>query len=181
MLNGSYNNDTRNTLITEERSINIPSISQRNTGYIIAKWSNLTSTGEAGSALEIVDTDFPLFRLGDVYLMYAEAHLRGGGGNLQNAVAYVNELRARADNPLRISPSELTLDFLIEERMVELYWEGHRRQDLIRFSQYSGGTYNWSWKGNAPKGIAIGDYRKLYPIPSASLAANPNLTQNPGY
>ncbi|WP_373057955.1 RagB/SusD family nutrient uptake outer membrane protein [Zunongwangia sp. H14] len=181
MLNGTYNNDARNTLVTEERSINIPDIAQRNTGYIVSKWSNKSSTGEAGSALEIVDTDFPLFRLGDVYLMYAEAHLRGGGGSLENAVAYVNELRERANNPLRVSAGDLNLDFLLEERMIELYWEAHRRQDLIRFNRFTGGAYNWSWKGSTPNGIAIDQNRRLYPIPSASLAANPNLTQNPGY
>ncbi|MEH6406372.1 MAG: RagB/SusD family nutrient uptake outer membrane protein [Leeuwenhoekiella sp.] len=180
-VNGSYQNDDRNTLITENRTINIPDVSTRDKGYITAKWSNRTSTGEAGSAIEIVDTDFPMFRLADVYLMYAEAHLRGGGGTLSNAVDYVNALRERANNSSRITASDLNLNLILNERTVELYWEAHRRQDLIRFGKFTGGAYNWSWKGSTANGIAISEYRKLFPIPSASLAANPNLTQNPGY
>lgn len=177
----TYTNDERNTLITEDRIINIPDISARNTGFVIGKWSNLSSTGESSSALEIVDTDFPMFRLADAYLMYAEAHLRGGGGSAIDATTYVNALRQRANNPIAITQSELTLDLILEERLVELHWEAHRRQDLIRFGRYTGGVYNWSWKGNAANGIAIDAHRALFPIPSASLAANPNLVQNPGY
>lgn len=179
--NGSYSNDDRNTLITENRSIDIPDISNRNTGYIIAKWSNMTSSGEPGKANEIVDTDFPMFRLADAYLMYAEAHLRGGGGTSSKAVSLVNSLRERANNPNLINEAGLTLDLILDERLVELHWEAHRRQDLIRFGRFSGGVYNWSWKGNAPNGIPIPTFRDLFPIPEASLSANPNLTQNPGY
>jgi len=65
--------------------------------------------------------------------------------------------------------------------MVELYGEAHRRQDLIRFGKFTGGTYNWSWKGNVVSGIAISDIYKVFPIPKASIAANPNLIQNTGY
>lgn len=180
-LNGNYDTDDRNTLLTDERTIGISDLSDRSTGYVVSKWSNLSSTGESGSANEIVDTDFPMFRLADVYLMYAEAHLRGGGGNLGTAVGYINDLRSRANNPIQISATNLTLDLILDERMVELYWEAHRRQDLIRFKAYTGGSYNWSWKGNAPNGISIPAYRTLFPIPSQSLAANLNLKQNTGY
>ncbi len=179
--NGSYTTDDRNTIISENRTINIPDISARETGYVIAKWSNRTSDGQNGSALEIVDTDFPMFRLADAYLMYAEAHLRGGGGTLSNAVNYVNALRERANNPINVSSGDLNLNLILNERLVELHWEAHRRQDLIRFNRYTGGIYNWSWKGSAANGIAIDETKKLFPVPSASLAANPNLTQNPGY
>lgn len=179
--NGIYNTDQRNTLITEDRSINITDVSQRDTGYIVAKWSNLTSEGEPGSAIEIVDTDFPMFRLADAYLMYAEAHLRGGGGSLATALDYINDLRERAGNPNTIAASRLSLDLILNERLVELYWEAHRRQDLIRYGRYIGGTYNWSYKGGSANGIAIDATRDLFPIPAASLAANPNLTQNSGY
>lgn len=181
MLNGNYDNDDRNTIISAGRVIELTNMSNYGTGYITAKWSNRTSTGENGSAREIVDTDFPMFRLADVYLMYAEAVLRGGGGSLSVATGYINELRARANNPNTILTSDLNLDFLLDERLVELYWEGHRRQDLIRFEKYTGGTYNWSWKGGVVNGIAISNIRKVFPIPRASIAANPNLIQNTGY
>ena len=181
-LNGTYDTDDRNTLITEDRPIDITSIQNNGTGYVIGKWSNKTSQGVNGSTIEISDTDFPMFRLADVYLMYAEAVLRGGtGGTVDQAVTYINNLRARANNPITINTSDVTLDFLIDERLVELHWEGHRRQDLIRFNKYTGGAYNWNWKGNSLSGVSISNHLNLFPIPSASIAANPNLTQNPGY
>ncbi len=181
MLNGNYDSDDRNTIISTDRSIEITDIGNNGTGYIITKWSNKTSTGANGSANEIVDTDFPMFRLADVYLMYVEAFLRGGGGSSNAAVDYINQLRARANNTNIISLSDLNLDFLLKERLVELHWEGHRRQDLIRFNKYTGGSYNWSWKGNSVSGIPLDKTKSVFPIPSASLAANPNLTQNKGY
>ncbi len=177
-LNGDYDQDERNTLITEDRSRNISTISDQTTGYIIGKWSNLTSTGEQGSALEIVDTDFPMFRLADAHLMYAEAAVRTNS-NLAQAVEYFNALRNRADNPRQVT--ELTLDLILDERLVELHWESHRRQDLIRFGRFTGNIYNWSWKGNTANGGPIAPFRAVYPIPSESLAANPNLRQNEGY
>ncbi|RVT80025.1 RagB/SusD family nutrient uptake outer membrane protein [Flavobacterium sufflavum] len=181
MLNGDYNDD-RNTIISKDRSIEMTSMDNYGTGYITAKWSNKTSTGANGSATEIVDTDFPMFRLADVYLMYAEAVLRGGtGGSLTTAKDYVNLLRSRAHNTKLITVSNLNLDLILNERMVELYGEAHRRQDLIRFGKFTGGTYNWSWKGSVVSGIAISDIYKVFPIPRASIAANPNLKQNTGY
>jgi len=180
-LNGTYNQDDRNTLITEERTIEVENVSDQTTGYIIQKWSNRRADGSLGASREIVDTDFPMFRMADAYLMYAEAHLRGGGGSLAQATQYFNDLRTRANNPNTISEGELTLDLILEERLVELHWESHRRQDLIRYGRFTGNQYNWSWKGNAMGGIAIPEFRQLYPLPSESLAANPNLTQNEGY
>jgi len=180
-LNGNYDTDDRNTLITEDRPIDITEITNPRVGYVIGKWSNRTKDGVQGSALEIVDTDFPMFRLADVYLMYAEAYLRGGGGSIDNAVNYINELRLRANNPNLISSGDLSLDFILDERLVELHWEAHRRQDLIRYGRYGGGAYNWQWKGSGSNGIAISLDRNLFPVPNESLAANQNLTQNPGY
>ncbi len=181
-LNGNYIVDDRNTLITNDRPIDITDITNNGTGYIIAKWSNKTSLGVNGSSNQMVDTDFPMFRLADVYLMYAEGVLRGGsGGTIDQAVTYINSLRTRANNPILINTSDLTLDFLIDERLVELHWEGHRRQDLIRFGNYTGANYTWNWKGNAQSGLSISNHLKLFPIPTISMAANPNLTQNTGY
>ena len=180
-LHGDFAQDDRNTLITENRPIDIIDIADRNTGYIIGKWSNKKSTGENGAGLELVETDYPLFRLADVYLMYAEAHLRGGGGSLTQAIHYFNDLRNRANNPNTVSGGDLTLDLILNERLVELHWEAHRRQDLIRFNKFTGGNYNWAWKGDVPNGIPISSHMDVFPIPAASISANPNLIQNQGY
>jgi hypothetical protein len=178
---GDFIDDDRNTIISNDRPIGIVDISDRDTGFIIQKYANVTSTGASGIDQTFVDTDFPLFRLADVHLMYAEAHLRGGGGDLSAAVDLINDLRIRANNPNLISSDDLTLPFILDERSRELHWEAHRRQDLIRFGLYTGGNYNWAWKGNGSNGIAIPSNLNLYPIPSLSLSSNPNLTQNPGY
>lgn len=179
---GAFATDTRNTLITGGRPIDITDISDRDSGYIIQKYSNATSTGGFGVDQTFVDTDFPMFRLADAYLMYAEAVLRGGsGGDINTAVGYIQALRTRANNPNIISAGDLTLDFILDERSRELHWEAHRRQDLIRYGRYTGGSYNWAWKGNGTNGIAIPLHFDLFPIPAASLSSNPNLTQNPGY
>ena len=178
---GLFSNDERNTLIKDNRPVNILDISDRDTGFILQKYSNAKSTGGFGVDQTFVDTDFPLYRLADVHLMYAEAHLRGGGGSMSTAVDLINDLRLRANNTNTISDSDLTLDFILDERSRELHWEGQRRQDLIRYNRFTGGNYNWAWKGNGSNGISIPAHFDLYPIPNFSLSSNPNLTQNPGY
>ncbi|SDL24955.1 RagB/SusD family nutrient uptake outer membrane protein [Siphonobacter aquaeclarae] len=115
------------------------------------------------------DNDFVIFRLGDVYLMRGEAYLRLG--KTAEALADVNVIRARAGVPT-YTAATLTLDELLAERGRELAWEGHRRQDLIRFGQY-----NKAWRFKP----ASQAFRNLFPIPNDQLALNKNLKQNPGY
>ena len=180
---GVFSGDSRNTIISGTRNIDITDISDKDQGFVIEKYSNATSTGAFGSDQTFVDTDFPLFRLADVYLMYAEAHLRGGsGGSNTDMETYTNALRTRANNPQNnLTTADITLDFIIDERARELHWEAHRRQDLIRYKRFTGGNYNWAWKGNGSNGISLPSHMDIYPIPSSSLASNPNLTQNAGY
>jgi len=164
----------------------INDIGQFTDGWAITKFSNLTSTGAAAPHAhpDFVDTDYPVFRLADVYLMYAEAGLRGGGGgSASTALGYVNALRQRAYGNAsgNITAGQLTLDFILDERARELYWEGFRRSDLIRFGKFTGGSYLWPWKGKVAGGTATEVYRDLYPIPSNDMGANPTLQQNPGY
>jgi len=125
-----------------------------------------------------------MFRIADVYLMYAEAVLRGGsGGSKAQALQYVNDIRERAygNSSGDISSSQLTLNFILNERGRELYWEGQRRTDLIRFGKFTGGSYLWSWKGKVQSGTATDSKYKLYPIPASQLNTDTNLKQNPGY
>jgi len=167
---GLYSTDTRNTIISAGRTVNIIDISDRDSGYIIQKYSNATSTGGFGIDQVFVDTDFPLFRLADVYLMYAEAVLRGGnGGDMNTAKGFIDALRTRANNPNLVPVGDITLEFILDERSRELHWEAHRRQDLIRYGLFTGGNYNWAWKGNGSNGIAIPLNYDVYPIPAASL------------
>lgn len=116
--------------------------------------------------------------------MYAECVLRGAtSGSIAQAYTYVKAVRDRSNAPTTIfnSTSDLTLNFIIDERARELNFEGHRRTDLIRFGKFTGGSYLWPWKGNVANGTAIPSEYNLFPIPSTALGANPNLTQNPGY
>ena len=167
---------------TPGQTLEIKDILSFTNGYAAPKYQNVTSQGEPGSNLGFADTDYPMFRLGDAYLMYAEAALRCGGDRAQ-ALAYVNQLRDRVyeNGSGTVSGAELTLDFILKERARELFWEGHRRTDLIRFGLFTGGEYLWSWKGGIQAGRATEEFRRLYPLPASELVANPNLKQNPGY
>ncbi|MCE5320257.1 MAG: RagB/SusD family nutrient uptake outer membrane protein [Bacteroidales bacterium] len=151
-------------------------------GWSVFKFTNKTSTGGKGSHNDFPDTDFPYFRLADVYLMLAEAVVRGGtGATSAEALQYFNALRVRAYGSEVGNVSALTLPLLIDERSRELYWEGTRRTDLIRFGMYTGSTYLWPMKGGQASGVSIDAKYNLFPIPVADLMANPNLVQNTGY
>ena len=179
--------DTRGWFHTHDQQLDVENINIFQDGYGVIKFRNITrETGErpGGPVSDHVSVDFPMFRLTDAYLMYAEAVLRGGaGGSQTQALAYVNALRERAygDSSGNLSSNELTLDFIIDERARELKWEATRRTDLIRFGRFTTADYIWQWKGGTFNGTAVGDHMNLYPLPQADLIANPTLKQNPGY
>ena len=119
---------------------------------------------------KLMDNDIVLFRFADVLLMRAEAKLRNGEDGHEDFL----RVRKRVGMPDR----ELTLQNLYDERLMELCWEGWRRQDMIRFRQY--------------KSLYTGDdidpvidesdgHTTVFPIPGNALIFNDNLTQNPGY
>ena len=168
---------------TSGQTVGVSSIPDFTKGIAAPKFRNVTSSGQDGSNATFVDVDFPVFRLAEAYLIYAEAVLRGGGGSTTQALEYVNALRERAygNTSGNITQAELTLPFILAERGRELLWEGHRRTDLIRFGEFTGGDYVWAWKGGTEAGTATESFRDLYPLPASELVANPNLTQNPGY
>ena len=175
--------DKRAMFYTQDQNLEIDDLFKFNDGYAITKYKNVTSTGAKGSDIEgnFPDTDFPMFRLADVYLMYAEAVLRGGGGSTAEAVGYINKLRERAYGNTSGNITSIDLNFILDERARELYWEGHRRTDLIRFGKFTGAAYLWPWKGAVKEGKTVPEYFNLFPIPSADIVANPNLKQNTGY
>ena len=187
-----FDTDARKTYLAGARPIDITELSNGSQGYILAKFSNKSTTGVAGVNSTFVDTDFPLFRLADAYLMYAEAQMRKDGATNGSTLAlasaqsltYINALRSRANNGSAVAnvpKVQVTLDFMIDERARELHWEGHRRQDLIRFNKYGGGNYNWAWKGNIANGTSFGSTLNVFPLPTSAISSNPNLTQNTGY
>lgn len=153
-------------------------------GMSVSKYRNITPSGQIGSnaAEYFVDTDYPLFRLAEVYLIYAEAVLRGGtGGSMENAIQYMNLIRERAFGDNLHNYSTITLQNVLDERSRELFWECFRRTDLIRYKLYTSGSYLWQWKGGVQTGRAISDHLKIFPLPQSDITANPNLKQNPQY
>lgn len=177
------NGDPRHTyLYTTGQTVAIASLTNFNDGIAAPKYTNKRRDGTTGSNPQYADTDFPMFRLADAYLMYAEAAVRTNT-NLTTALDYVNDIRERAygDASANITAPELTLDFLLDERGRELLWEAHRRTDLVRYGLFTGGDYLWAWKGNVVAGQSTATHINLYPLPASQLSANPNLTQNPGY
>lgn len=148
-------------------------------GYMCIKWVYTPEsdyTNESGNYINntgLSSADFPLFRLADIYLMLAECYANGVSS--VDGVRYFNLVHERAGlNPV----SSITKDDILRERMCELYWEGHRRSDLIRFGKYTGNAYTWQWKGGTQEGTGIEAYRNLYPIPYQFV---PTLGQNDGY
>lgn len=198
--------DRRCKFFTNGQSKDVTSMTDETAGYLSEKWSNLkddgttaSNTGDAG-----VDTDFPLFRLADVYLMYAECVARtvedkdklddwAGGSDAesdsrkQGAIYWINKVRERAygkdenGNPRgqvwkeNFSSKDAFLQFILDERARELYHEGYRRTDLIRYGQFTTNKYIWQWKGGVHDGQAVDSKYNIYPIPNTELTANPNL------
>ena len=146
-------------------------------GYPLMKWKNMNSDGTPGQSNGFVDVDWPVYRYADALLMLAECELRGAtvGGSVSGKAA-MDAVRARSG----MAPIALTEANLLEERARELFQEGHRRSDLIRFGKYTKG-YNWAWKGGNVNGQDISDHFVLFPIPNSDMNSNANLVQNSGY
>ena len=125
--------------------------------------------------------DFALFRLAEMYLIYAEAQARIDGGKTSDplAIQYIQKLRSRAGVS---TPSYIDTEFILKERARELMWEGHRRTDLIRYGYYTSRNFPWPYKGGIPDGkVKLDTYRTVYPILESELNENLNLVQNEGY
>jgi hypothetical protein len=161
-------------------------------GIHVKKFRNIRSDGLPVSDAQnrdFADIDFPVFRLAEMYLIYVEAHLRNGAGaDPVTALDYMNKIRFRAygesygpSNVGKLNASDLTLQTVLDERGRELYWEGHRRTDLIRYNLLTTTTYLWQWKGGVASGTGADAKYNIFPVPATVRTANPNLDQNTGY
>ncbi len=155
------------------------------TGWRCWKWSSLKSDGtildRSSANFKFSSCDFPIFRLAEMYLIYAEADARLHGGETTDptALGYIQALRDRAGVEM---PDAVTLDWLLDERARELMLEGHRRTDLIRYGYFTSASFPWAGKGGVPNGkVSLPAYRTIYPLLVSDINANSNLKQNPGY
>lgn len=149
-------------------------------GIVTPKWNNNYSNGGTPHDNENVDIDFYLLRVAEAYLNAAEAALHTGDAG--KAKTYMDAIRNRAHAATR---SSYTLDDILDERAREMYFEGIRRPDLIRYNYFGGVdvTYGWEGKGGNTgyTGAPFEKYLNVYPIPSSEVMANSNLTQIDGY
>lgn len=178
---GYYEKAGDTEYVYRDRAKDIASHDNVETGWRVNKWTNLTDDGQSASSCSDgggANTDFPVFRLADVYLMLAEAVVRGGeGATRSEALSLVNQVRTRAYGGAQtgnITDADLTLDFLCDERLREFYMECQRRTDLIRFGRYTSG-YQWQWKGGVQEGRDVDPKYAYLPVPEAELSANPGL------
>ena len=183
----SFEKDSRSKMLRTEGTTNMEIVKEvdfKNNGIPVTKFYNINKDGSKPASSEAY-VDFPLFRLGEIYLNLAEAILRGGqGATRAEALGYINDLRKRAyDDKLAapIGDSDFTLNFLLDERGRELFYEAQRRTDLIRFGKYTSADYVWPWKGGVAEGKAVNDFYTVFPLPSDDVGSNENLKQNDGY
>lgn len=173
--------DKRNMFYTDGQTKDIDNIGDYTNGYPSIKFKNLNSDGSAAQAQGFVDTDFPLFRSADAYLMYAEAKMRAAGVTTSSAADVLAAFNAVHQRAGLDAVTSLSLDELLNERGRELVWECWRRSDLVRFGKFTTADYLWQWKGGVKEGKSVDSHFNLMPIPATDLNTNRNLKQNTGY
>ena len=166
----------------KDRKYTNDKVSEFSEGIATTKYSSCRSDDGETSNTTHLDNDIFLMRLPEAYLIYAEAEARAGGvsGTKATGTGYINQLRTRANN--NNQKTSYTLDEILDERARELYFEGVRRTDLIRYGYFGGNSaYTWQWKGGIQAGGQFEAYKNIFPIPTTELGANHNLNQNDGY
>ncbi|MGX8694908.1 MAG: RagB/SusD family nutrient uptake outer membrane protein [Prevotella sp.] len=174
-------NDQRAKFFTDGQTKVIADLSNFQSGYAFTKFTNLKANGTMiDGANAFPDTDFPVFRLADVYLMLAECEVVGGVSGVNGKARY-NEVHTRAG---LAADNDITRQDIIDERGRELAWECHRRSDLVRFDLLTTAEYLWSHKGmnsNVGTPHAVDKKYNLFPLASSDVMSNTNLKQNEGY
>ena len=181
----TFNSDKRAQFYRNGQNLEIADLTKFTDGYSVTKYRNRTKAGGTGSSQTFVDIDMPIFRLAEMYLIYAEAVQRGATtGDAATSLVYINKLRERAygNTSGNVTLSDISnAQFYLDERARELFWEGFRRTDLIRFNVFTESSYLWPWKGGVKDGTSVATYRNLFPLPDKDLSVNLNLKQNTGY
>ena len=170
--------DDRCLFMTQGHELEINTEDKFEEGYGYVKFLNTHADGTETHNAEHTDYDFPLFRLAEAYLTYAEADARMSGGNVSaTGLQYIKDLRQRAHASTNIS--QFSLQDIEDEWSREFGFEGRRRMDMVRFGNFTG--VRRIWIGGTAAGGTLSAYRSLFPLPSSDLTANKNLKQNPGY
>ena len=175
--------DNRALFYGIDRELVVSNPSEFTSGYSVGKYRNTYSNGSTPHNSQFIDTDYFLMRAAEAYLIAAEADLRADNDLSDTGLGYINALRNRA-NATPVGKEDCTLDYILDERCRELYHEGFRRTDLIRFGYFGGpnsAKYLWDWKGGVKNGQGFAAYRNLYAIPAEDINANTKLKQNPEY
>ena len=177
--------DDRALFFTKGHTLTITDETNFEKGFAYIKFNNIHSDGTSGHHAkgQYVDTDFPMLRLGEAYLISAEADARQHNGTCTSTGNQrIKDLHARANiqpqNPL-YSKTSFTLADIINEWAREFGFEGQRRMHLIRFGLYGGqSNYTWEWMGGSKNGAPFNARFNIFPIPDSELNANPNMKPN---
>lgn len=182
--------DGRALFYTEGQTKDIEDIGTFTNGYAVKKFRNRTSDNGTASNyvpasgdneetyMAFVDTDFPLLRSADAYLMFAECAKRDNTVDAGKGLTAYNDVHTRAG---LTAVASYTLEDVLDERGRELYWECTRRTDLIRYDKFTTDSYLWAWKGGIKEGRSVDAKFNIMPLASKDVNINPNLTQNSGY
>ena len=174
--------DDRALFFGIDRTLVVDKPTEFTSGYSVGKYRNTYASGGSAHNSQFVDTDFFLMRSAEAYLIAAEADARlNGGTTTATGTGYINALRERANTT---TSNSYTTDQVLDERSRELYFEGFRRTDLIRYGYFGGdksSQYLWDWKAGSQNGAGFAAYLNLFAIPAEDMNANPNLVQNAGY
>jgi hypothetical protein len=152
-----------------------------NSGYAYVKFLASHSDGTPTHHTQFVDTDFPMLRMAEAYLTFAEADARLNGGQCSaEGLAAIKAIRGRANATTNFT--QFSLAQIENEWSREFGFEGRRRMDLIRFNHFGGqNEYKWEYMGGVAAGASFDAHLNIFAIPTQDLNANDNLEQNPGY
>ena len=185
--------DDRAIFYTQGQKLVIEEEDKKGQGLIYMKYNNLHADGTPGhhAGGQFVDTDFPVLRLAEAYLISAEADARINGGNCSSeGIERIKALRARAnvktgnlyDSKSADAITAVSLEDIFKEWSREFGYEAMRRPVLIRWNRYAGQSdYIWEWMGGTKAGSPIDKRFNLFPIPADDLNANSNLKPTEGY